>query len=479
LTCAHVITLTESGSATEVPPRFEVELDFPLFPAKGRLRARVAEDGWFPAQKDGSGDIAVLELEYAVAGIPAAPLSVRSSYAEREVRVCGYPAGVDYGIWSKAQLGRQNVLGWVQLDAEKMTGQRIERGFSGAGVTDEADGSVVGIIVAELRDPSAKVAWMLPVRAIAEFWPPLGDRVEHRAGVVSIGPLELTAIAECSAWDSSHEISAVTASGGLLRRWWDRGTGWSHWHDTEVKTPVQDVATVSFTPGRIICVIADVHGRGWWTSSRDRVWDEWHQLRAPEETDSPSLVRVAAVSKRDGHHEIFAVTGAGELLHRWGWELGSWSDWRTMSTPTAIQDVAASSSNDGVLECMVTDVHGRAWRRSAVESDWAEWHKMRLPGTTAPTLVRVAATRGWTGHHEIFAVTGAGELVHRWWWEKDGWSEWYLKETPIAVSDVSATSNTEGHIECVIVGVDGTMWQQSYSGEWSPFDIINDLLWTS
>jgi len=115
---------------------------------------------------------------------------------------------------------------WVQLDAEGMTGQRIEHGFSGAGVADEADGSVVGMIVAELKDPAAKVAWMLPVKAIAERWPPLGERVEHRGGVVSIGPLDLTAIAECSAWEGSHEIFAVTASGGLMRRWWSAGSSW-------------------------------------------------------------------------------------------------------------------------------------------------------------------------------------------------------------------------------------------------------------
>lgn len=62
LTCAHVITLAlRMADDAVVLPQSSVSLDFPLIAPKRTLRAHVIL--WQPAQNDGGGDIAGLELQ--------------------------------------------------------------------------------------------------------------------------------------------------------------------------------------------------------------------------------------------------------------------------------------------------------------------------------------------------------------------------------------------------------------------------------
>jgi hypothetical protein len=90
LTCAHVVDDGELSPDTGRPEP-TVEVDFPLRRSTGRVRARVATDGWFPALGE-DGDIAVLELAEPVA-IPSAVLQPAAGRLSHRVRVVGSPAG--------------------------------------------------------------------------------------------------------------------------------------------------------------------------------------------------------------------------------------------------------------------------------------------------------------------------------------------------------------------------------------------------
>ena len=64
---------------------------------------------------------------------------------------------------------------WIQMDTPTLTGKRIERGFSGAGVIDEEDGTVIGCVVAVDTTAEDRVAWMIPTDVLAEYWPELRE----------------------------------------------------------------------------------------------------------------------------------------------------------------------------------------------------------------------------------------------------------------------------------------------------------------
>ncbi|MFC7380766.1 trypsin-like peptidase domain-containing protein [Sphaerisporangium rhizosphaerae] len=175
LTCAHVVNAALGRHATERSrPAEPVELDFPIAAGGARFRAWVTDDGWFPIEDDERGDVAILELRITPPdGTAPAELTER---AERgtAVRAYGYPPGLDTGVWAVSyEVGDPGGPEWVQLDATRAVGRRIQRGFSGAAVERDDTGQVVGIAVTEDGDDGAKVAWMLPVSALLRRWPRL------------------------------------------------------------------------------------------------------------------------------------------------------------------------------------------------------------------------------------------------------------------------------------------------------------------
>ncbi|GII84050.1 hypothetical protein Ssi03_20400 [Sphaerisporangium siamense] len=172
LTCAHVVN-TALGRPPDAPelPASPIELDFPFSADGHRLSAWVADGGWFPIQGDERGDVAVLALA-APAPDGAAPAVFRER-AERgtPVHAYGYPPGVDTGVWAVSyEVGDPGGPEWIQLDATRPTGRRIEHGFSGAAVERLGDGRVVGIVVTEDPTDTAKVAWMLPTSVLSSRW---------------------------------------------------------------------------------------------------------------------------------------------------------------------------------------------------------------------------------------------------------------------------------------------------------------------
>jgi hypothetical protein len=493
LTCAHVVEADGGVSPGSPAPQAVVDIDFPDRRSVGHRRARVLEGGWFPEVAE-DGDIAILELDEPV-GIPSAAIRPTKGRVKRQVEIVGYPPSAPRGVRATARVAEPAApeTDWVQLDAVATVGQNIERGFSGAGVADQEDGSVLGIIVTIHDDVRAGVSWMLPTETIARYWPPLANQVETVGGVRTIDPLQVTAVAMCAPWRDSHELSAVTA-GRVIRRWWNGGERWLHWYDTQLPSAAADLSVFSRAEGQVDYVVADVHGRVWRTFRRDERWLGWQALGAPDTNPedagspnqpikSPALIRVGTVSTGPRHAEIFAVTGAGELIHCWDWaqqaeDEESWSGWHIFKTDVPVADVAAVSPRPGCMICVIADAYGRVWRTSHGGDGWPPWHRMRVPGRTrSPAIVRLAAASLAAGHQEVFAVTTAGELVHRWQWEGSPWSSWAILETPGAVADVAAVSQPDGLYECLITDTTGQLWHTRFDKTtyWPAFESTTSL----
>jgi WD40 repeat protein/3',5'-cyclic AMP phosphodiesterase CpdA len=177
LTCAHVVADALGPAA----PAGQVVLDFPEWSQLGRLSATVEAGGWFPVQADESGDLAVLRLDASLPeGMVRAPLRSPASVLDHRFRCHGFPPEPVGGREAVGVLRGPAGPGWewTQLEAQGASGYAVERGFSGAPVWDDRLEAVVGMVVAQdPRNPSARVAWMIPVDALARHWRPLTDLV--------------------------------------------------------------------------------------------------------------------------------------------------------------------------------------------------------------------------------------------------------------------------------------------------------------
>ena len=167
LTCAHVVQRQHGNE-----PEPQIVVEFVGQPGVALRSARVVEGGWVPPFDDDRGDVAVLELDQPVRDVPCASLR-QLSLRGRVVRVHGFPRDLGDGAWAAAVVAGPGGPGgeWVQMDAVAQTGVRVQSGFSGAGVTDEETGQVIGIVVTEYTDRPVGVSWMLPVETIAGYLP--------------------------------------------------------------------------------------------------------------------------------------------------------------------------------------------------------------------------------------------------------------------------------------------------------------------
>lgn len=160
-TCAHVIAYATGTDPNAVqPPDSIVAVDFPLLPSTGPRRARVRR--WTPIAGDGRGDIAILELDGAVGDSVAPPPFWRAHDPwGREFRMFGFPAELPDGVWASGEFRERQGTGWLQL--QRVGGQPITRGFSGAPVWDSGTDAVVGM--AAVADPRGYTgtAFMIPI----------------------------------------------------------------------------------------------------------------------------------------------------------------------------------------------------------------------------------------------------------------------------------------------------------------------------
>lgn len=187
LTCAHVVRTALGAEAGRVQDGAAVTVAFSGSPAGGSTTATVVPGGWAPPVEE-RADVAVLALDGAPpADTAPATLHRCGRAAGRLVRVYGEGGAAGAGVWVRTRLVGAGGLSpdWVQMDPLTVHGERVRRGFSGAGVVDAADGSVCGIVVAaDMTDGGPGTAWIIPVEAVLRYCPLLADAVTS-AGSVS------------------------------------------------------------------------------------------------------------------------------------------------------------------------------------------------------------------------------------------------------------------------------------------------------
>lgn len=242
LTCAHVVAAT-LGQSEEIEGMLQgtVRLDFPLVAPGCACQAKVVH--WYS-----QSDVAVLELDGLLPPeVQPVHLIAADDLWEHHFRAFGFPAGHEDGVWASGVLRGSTAAGWVQIEDVKETGYRVEPGFSGAPVWDEALGGVVGIVVAAERQAETKAAFVIPTQALLAAWPTLAqihldvqmeqlrakrdaDDVERHARrerlrVVNLRPLDVThtfkdRVREAQALfehlaDSSVRFISVVGRGGM------------------------------------------------------------------------------------------------------------------------------------------------------------------------------------------------------------------------------------------------------------------------
>ena len=156
LTCAHVVNaaLGLDPRSQTAPPDL-VSVEFPLAVTSGaevpRAQARVVR--WLPPPREGAAgdDLAGLVLVGPVpAGVQPAQLAVNPPAPGRTVRVFGYPGTPPRpnGAWVQTSVQGRVGGGRLQLDSGVDAALRIQPGYSGSPVYDEAAGRVVGMLAA-------------------------------------------------------------------------------------------------------------------------------------------------------------------------------------------------------------------------------------------------------------------------------------------------------------------------------------------
>ncbi|MBE8965555.1 trypsin-like peptidase domain-containing protein [Nostocales cyanobacterium LEGE 12452] len=191
LTCAHVVT-----SALSLPediveaPNSDIYLDFPLIASGQQLKAKVVF--WQPVVSNASTsepeDIAGLQIEGQLPKETQAIQLIRANNIwQHPFRIFGFPNGHNDGVWATGVLRDGQGKGWVQLEDSKVTGYRIEPGFSGAPIWDETLVGVVGMAVAaEKRREDIKTAFMIPANVLIEAWNEIGLSISSHAHIQNI-----------------------------------------------------------------------------------------------------------------------------------------------------------------------------------------------------------------------------------------------------------------------------------------------------
>ena len=161
-TCAHVVAdATRTDPYSAAPPEGAVRLDFPLLADGASRSARVAR--WLPIAADGTGDIAVLQLDApAPLGARMPPLRRIEALWDHPFRVLGFPEGLADGVWTTGRIRGAQGTRWFQLQAS-VGDQPIVGGFSGSPVWDETTGAVVGMTVATDASGATTTAYLIPI----------------------------------------------------------------------------------------------------------------------------------------------------------------------------------------------------------------------------------------------------------------------------------------------------------------------------
>lgn len=176
-TCAHVVRDALMLGDMSVPPTADVSVDFP-FLGEGKVAARVAT--WVPPRADDDGnDIAVLQLRAdPPPGAQPAPLVVGGVLTDQSFYVFGFPEGYDNGVGTSGLVGQERPNSTVQMEVPRLTGYRVQGGFSGAPVWSSQATCVIGMVVQADLSEQVRVGFLIPTAMIARECPQL-PRIEY------------------------------------------------------------------------------------------------------------------------------------------------------------------------------------------------------------------------------------------------------------------------------------------------------------
>jgi hypothetical protein len=161
LTCAHVVK--KALFAPDNPVGAVLEVTF--FNTAEPQRAEVIFYE-FEEQRCGRDAAVLYLLEGGPGGITPAPLRPLGQYRGAQLHVFGYPNDAAGRNLTAVTCGEASG-GWVQIEDTKVPGLAVEEGFSGAPVWCEAEGGMVGMVVARHDgQPQEKVGFMIPVQQL-------------------------------------------------------------------------------------------------------------------------------------------------------------------------------------------------------------------------------------------------------------------------------------------------------------------------
>jgi hypothetical protein len=168
LTCAHVALAAE-----------DLTVEMVGVPGMPVSAAHIVEHAEPQHER---GDVALLRLSTPQPGVRPATLRKVAMTWNRSVHAQGFPRGLEeVGAWATMTLSGLAGAEWQQMNGGN--GHRVQRGFSGAGVADDANGHVLGIVVSEYTDDGAGLSWMIPVAAIEQNLPVLSRWVVGDDGI--------------------------------------------------------------------------------------------------------------------------------------------------------------------------------------------------------------------------------------------------------------------------------------------------------
>ncbi|MGK5678254.1 hypothetical protein [Actinoplanes sp. URMC 104] len=268
-------------------------------------------------------------------------------------------------------------------------------------------------------------------------------------------------------------LFVVTTAGEVLRRQLREEGAWSDWEDHGFTFGrAADVAAAVPGHGRLETFVADSKGT-LWTRRRDRDgWTAWAPVEISQ--DVRAVAALDAMSGWPGHREVFVVSEQGRLFHRWQWDGEPWSQWYPADR-AGCRDVALSVPSPGVLECFVVNRDGETWHRWFVKEAWHSWHTLDRPETRSPS-VAISALNSKEGHQEIYVVGSAGDVAHRWHFQRRPWEQWYpIPAAGEQLEDIAASATSRGRYEIIGVGQSGALWRRSYRAKgdgWSSWQPI-------
>jgi hypothetical protein len=238
----------------------------------------------------------------------------------------------------------------------------------------------------------------------------------------------------------------------------------------------------------VLGAMADAHGRLGGVEGRfgfpvgPAVVNEGHLTQEFEggaiaiPADPPSYPVIAAGSFREGHQEQFLALLDGRIFHRWAYDGGEWSVWRSffdtiVRLPVRLTTLSSREGDWGIAVADGDDAAVRVrWYRS-MDKTWSDWAIVPTPRP----VVSLASSSYASDHQELFAVLDDGNLFHRWQWDDD-WlrrSRWSWFGTPVPMSRVSCGSPEPGLLEVYALGVDRRLYSTSHrrGEQWMQWEV--------